>query len=210
MQANQGDKIFKELQGLKNNDYRDIEKLIKKYIDPKLTFGKFMTEFRAALLLKESTGLRGFKGISGFNSIKTQLYSGNGKKIRGGGAVVKQVKYYTSQLPINRGKNVTFTFINTSKPKLSKPSITLSSGNKKAYIKWKKIAGANGYEIYRATSKSGKYSKIKTITSGSTTSYTNSKLTSKKTYYYKMRAYKNVSGKKVYSSFSAVKYIKIK
>ena len=103
-----------------------------------------------------------------------------------------------------------FSSIVSAKPQLSTPSITLSSGSKKAYIKWKKIAGASGYEIYRATSRSGKYSKIKNITSASITSYTNSKLTSKKTYYYKMRAYKNVSGKKVYSSFSALKYIKIK
>ena len=73
VQTNQGDKIFKELQELKNNDYRDIEILIKKYIDPNLTFGKFMTEFRIALLLKQPTGLRGFKGVSGFNSIETPL-----------------------------------------------------------------------------------------------------------------------------------------
>ena len=103
-----------------------------------------------------------------------------------------------------------FSSIVSAKPQLSTPSITLSSGSKKAYIKWKKIAGASGYEIYRATSKNGTYSKIKTITSSSTTSYTNSKLNRKKTYYYKIRAYKNVSGKKVYSSYSSVKYIKTK
>ena len=103
-----------------------------------------------------------------------------------------------------------FSYIVSAKPQLSTPSITLSSGSKKAYIKWKKIAGASGYEIYRATSKNGTYSKIKTITSSSTTSYTNSKLIRKKTYYYKIRAYKNVSGKKVYSSYSSVKYIKTK
>ena len=540
VQTNQGDKIFKELQGLKNNDYRDIETLIKKYIDPNLTFGKFMTEFRSALLLKQSTGLRGFKGVSGFNSIKTPLYYGSGKYIRGGGAVVKEVNTSNFQIPRNKGSNVTFTLLGeneesnekpvingvsdktirvgesfdpregvsasdkedgdltskiqisgsvdttkegkytltysvvdsdnnkttavrnitvasdekpvingvsdktirvgesfdpregvsasdkedgdltskiqisgsvdttkegkytltysvvdsdnnkttavrnitvasdekpvingvsdktirvgesfdpregvsasdkedgdltskiqisgsvdttkegkytltysvvdsdnnkvsksavitviadkipstnlsaklnsynsikltwnkvsgingyeiyrstsktgkysliktitsasttsytntklttgktyyykirsykvsnnknlygnfssivSAKPQLSTPSITLSSGSKKAYIKWKKIAGASGYEIYRATSKNGTYSKIKTITSSSTTSYTNSKLIRKKTYYYKIRAYKNVSGKKVYSSYSSVKYIKTK
>ena len=94
--------------------------------------------------------------------------------------------------------------------KLSTPSISLSAGNKKVYIKWNKVTDASGYEIYRATSKSGKYSKVTTITKGSTVSYTNSKLASKKTYYYKIRAYKTINGKKVYSSYSTVKSIKTK
>ena len=94
--------------------------------------------------------------------------------------------------------------------KLSTPSIILSAGNKKVYIKWNKVTDASGYEIYRATSKSGKYSKVTTITKGSTISYTNSKLASKKTYYYKVRAYKTINGKKVYSSYSSVKSIKTK
>ena len=110
------------------------------------------------------------------------------------------------------GKKVysSYSSIVSAKPSLSKPSLYLSAGSKKAYIKWSKISGASGYEIYRASSKNGYYSKIKTITSGKTTSYTNSKLTRKKTYYYKVRAYRYVSGKKVYSSYSSIKYVKIK
>ena len=77
-------------------------------------------------------------------------------------------------------------------------------------MKWKKVSGANGYEIYRATTKNGKYTNIKTIKNNSTTSYINSKLASKKGYYYKVRAYINVNGKKVYSSYSSIKYIKTK
>ncbi|MEW9079162.1 DUF4430 domain-containing protein [Terrisporobacter glycolicus] len=96
----------------------------------------------------------------------------------------------------------------TTKP--STPSIKLSGGSKKIKVSWNKITNASGYEVYRATSKSGKYSKINTITKGSTLSYTNSKLTKKKTYYYKVRAYKTIDGNKVYSSFSSVKYTKVK
>ena len=103
-----------------------------------------------------------------------------------------------------------YSSVVSAKPSLSKPSLYLSAGSKKAYIKWSKISGASGYEIYRASSKKGYYSKVKTITSGKTTSYTNSKLTRKKTYYYKVRAYRYVSGKKVYSSYSSVKYVKVK
>ena len=94
--------------------------------------------------------------------------------------------------------------------KLSKPSVTLSSAYRKVYVKWKKVNDASGYEVYRASSKTGKYSKVKTITKGSTVSYMNSNLASKKKYYYKVRAFKVVSGKKVYSSYSDIKNIKTK
>ena len=96
----------------------------------------------------------------------------------------------------------------TTKP--STPSIKLRAGSKKIKVSWNKITNASGYEVYRSTSKSGKYSKINTITKGSTLSYTNSKLTKKKAYYYKVRSYKTIDGNKVYSSFSTVKYTKVK
>lgn len=92
----------------------------------------------------------------------------------------------------------------------SKPSIKLSAGTKQVKVSWKKIKGVNGYEVYRSTSRSGKYKKVKTIKKSSTTSYTNKKLKSNKKYYYKVRAYKTVKGKKVYSSYSSVKSTKTK
>jgi len=56
---------------------------------------------------------------------------------------------------------------------------------------------------------SGKYKTIKTITKGSTVKYTKSNLKKGTKYSFKMRAYKTVDGKKVYSSYSVVKTIKI-
>ena len=110
------------------------------------------------------------------------------------------------------GKKVysSYSSIVSAKPTLKTPSVKLTSGSRKATVKWGKVAGASGYEVYRATSKSGKYSKVKTVGSGSTTSYTNSSLTKNKTYYYKVRAYRTVKGKKVYSSYSTVKSVKVK
>lgn len=85
----------------------------------------------------------------------------------------------------------------------AKPVIKLSAGKKKATVTWNKISGANGYEVYRATSKNGKYTKAATVKAGKTT-YTDKKLKAKKTYYYKVRAYKTVKGKKVYTGSSSV------
>ncbi|WP_455537806.1 fibronectin type III domain-containing protein, partial [Terrisporobacter sp.] len=110
------------------------------------------------------------------------------------------------------GKKVygSYSSIVSAKPVLKTPGITLIAGSKKATVKWSKVSGSNGYEVYRATSKTGKYSKAKTVTKGSIVSYINSNLTKRKIYYYKVRAYKTVNGKKVYSSYSTVKSVKIK
>lgn len=52
-------------------------------------------------------------------------------------------------------------------------------------LTWSKVTGAQKYEIYRSTRKSSGYKKIKTTKSRS---YTNKKLTSGTTYYYKIKA----------------------
>ena len=51
----------------------------------------------------------------------------------------------------------------------------------------------------------GKYLKIKTITSGKTTSYTKKSLSSATKYTYKIKAYDKVGSKKVYSEYSSAK-----
>ena len=147
-----------------------------------------------------------YSAIKTVTSASTLSYTNTG--LTTGKTYYYKVRAYTT---INGSKVYgSYSSVVSAKPSLSKPSLYLSAGSKKAYIKWSKISGASGYEIYRASSKKGYYSKIKTITSGKTTSYTNSKLTRKKTYYYKVRAYRYVSGKKVYSSYSSVKYVKVK
>ena len=80
-----------------------------------------------------------------------------------------------------------------------------SNDNKKSItLKWKKVSGVSGYQIYRATSKNGTYKKIKTIKKKSTTSYTDKKdIKLGKLYYYKIRAYKNKSNKKEYGQYSS-------
>ena len=60
------------------------------------------------------------------------------------------------------------------------------------------------------TGKNGTYKKVKDIKSGKTTKYTKKSLKAGKTYYFKIRAYKTVSGKNVYSSYSKVKTAKVK
>ena len=68
----------------------------------------------------------------------------------------------------------------------AQPVVKVSSASASAIkISWKSISGADGYTVYRATSQSGTYSKVTTITS---TSYTDKNITPGKTYYYKVIA----------------------
>ena len=150
---------------------------------------------------------------TGTYSLNKTVTSGSTLSYSNTGLTTGKTYYYkVRSYKLVDGKKVysNYSDIVSASPKLFTPSVTLSKGTKKATVKWKKISGASGYEIYRSNSKSGTYSKVKSISRGSTTSYTNSGLTSKKGYYYKIRAYKTVNGKKVYSSYSSIKSIKVK
>lgn len=81
-----------------------------------------------------------------------------------------------------------------------------SSG--KVNLAWKTVSGASGYQVYRSTSKSSGFSAVKT-TSKATRTWKNSGLSRGKTYYYKVRAFRTVKGKKIYGSFSSVKKVTV-
>lgn len=89
-----------------------------------------------------------------------------------------------------------------------KATVSKLTSTKKATLKvtWKKDTKATGYQVVIAKNKkftSGKKSAI--IAKNKTTSKTFTKLTKGKKYYAKVRAYKTISGKKVYGAYSAVK-----
>lgn len=87
----------------------------------------------------------------------------------------------------------------------SKPSnvkAAKSSGGK-AVISWKKVSGAEGYEVYMATSKSGEYKLMKTLKGSSKVKLTVS-VAAGKTYYFKVRSYKTVDGRLLYSDDSNI------
>lgn len=87
---------------------------------------------------------------------------------------------------------------------LKATSVTVKAAKRAAKISYQKVSGASGYEIYMKAS-GGKYTLIKTT---SKLSYTKKPLVKGKKYVFKVRAYKSVNGKKVYSSFSKVKSIR--
>ena len=98
---------------------------------------------------------------------------------------------------------------------VKKTTVKLSStaSKKKIKLSWKKSKGnkVDAYEVYRKTSKSGKYTKVFTTKKPVSLSWTNSKkLKSGKTYYYKVRGVRTVDGNKYYTKWSNITSKKIK
>lgn len=91
---------------------------------------------------------------------------------------------------------------NTETVKPKKTSIKkLSKGKKKFTVTWAKVSGVKGYQIqYSSDKKLKKNNKSVTVTKQKTTKATVKKLKSKKKYYVRVRTYKTVNGKKIYSS----------
>ena len=79
-----------------------------------------------------------------------------------------------------------------------------SASYDKLRLSWEPLSGVDGYQIYRATSKSGKYAKIATVKGASSATYTDTGRTCGTRYYYKLRAYKKIGGKTVSSKYSAI------
>lgn len=96
-------------------------------------------------------------------------------------------------------------------PPLKVSSITAKSASYNSIqLNWKKVNNADGYEVYRATSKNGTYKRMKLIQKGSTVKYKSTKLKFNKKYYYKVRAYKKAVGTTVYAPYSKVVSAKTK
>ena len=94
----------------------------------------------------------------------------------------------------------------STKLKATKMDLTkvASYSYNKIKLTWEPLSGVDGYQIYRATTKTGTYTKVTTITDPTRSTYINGSRTCGKTYYYKIRAYKKMNGKTVYSKYSSI------
>lgn len=93
---------------------------------------------------------------------------------------------------------------------LKNPVITLQAQKgRKVKISWNKVPGADGYSIYLYDSSKKKYTKLITRNS-KVKSVLHKGLKAGKTNSYRIRAYRKVNGKVIYSSYSAVKKVRVK
>ena len=85
-------------------------------------------------------------------------------------------------------------------------SFKVKAGKKKATLTWRKVKGAAGYTVYYKTKAKGAWKKLKSVKG---TSYTKTKLKSKTTYYFTVKAYKKYKSGTATSSFQSKK-VKVK
>lgn len=165
-----------------------------------------------------------FIGNVSISAIKTQIYN---KK-----ALTPSIKITYSGQVLQESVDYTVSYSNNTKPGKAVCTVTgigkysgsvkvyfyiapqkqtikylKSSKSKTATVKFQKVYGQSGVQICYSTNSKFKNAKFSTSTS---TSKTISKLTGKKTYYFKIRSYKTINGKKVYGPYSSVKKLKIK
>ncbi|MDO5292185.1 MAG: PQQ-binding-like beta-propeller repeat protein [bacterium] len=150
-----------------------------------------------------------YKKIKTITNKKTVSYTDSYKIKTGTKYYYKVVAYKKSG---TKTVNAKASNIKSGKAILSTTKITKAkaSSRSKVSLTWKKVSYASGYEIYQATKKNGTYKKVATINKGKTTNKTITKLKKNKAYYYKVRAYRVVNKKKVYSNFSGIKSVKTK
>lgn len=82
---------------------------------------------------------------------------------------------------------------------------TVKSGNidyQTIRLSWKRAKSADGYQIYRASSRNGSYKLVKTIKKGRKGSWTDPSRKPGKRYHYKMRSYRVYKKKRYYSERS--------
>ena len=82
----------------------------------------------------------------------------------------------------------------------ARPSVKITTSNGDPKLTWNAVTGASQYEVYRATSKNGSYTKMFTT---SNLSYTNTSAKAGTTYYYKVKAVSKVKST-ANSAFSTV------
>ncbi len=123
------------------------------------------------------------------------------------------VKYTFKVVPCYKDGNTTVTgfYSKTASvytlKKLATPKVSKVNA-KKVKVSWTNIYGESGYQISRSTKKTG----TNIVSTYSTTSGKTKTLsvTKGKKYYYKVRAYKTVDGKKIYGPWSNVKAYTLK
>ena len=98
-------------------------------------------------------------------------------------------------------------YTSIAKPKLNSAK---STSKKKIKASWSKVSGASGYQVMWSTYKNfSKNYKTKSVKS-KYLSKTVTAAQSKKIYYVRVRVYKTINGKKVYSQWSSTKKVKTK
>jgi Leucine-rich repeat (LRR) protein/fibronectin type 3 domain-containing protein len=125
------------------------------------------------------------------------------------GLTHKKTYYYKVRAYRLAGKTKVFSSysgIVTAKPILGTPANVkaVRTPDVSIKVKWDAVSGADGYDVYRAESKTGEFVLIGSVTGRTKTLYNDTDAKDNRTYYYQVKAYLMAGGKKQQSPFSKI------
>lgn len=137
--------------------------------------------------IKRSTSLNGtykrIADVKGKNSIKYVDESVQGGKRY----------YYAVETIVKKGNVKNYSGNSKVVSAINMKQVTVDSMQVQTaglQLTWKKVSGANGYQIMRSDSAKGPFKEVTKIRGGSVTSYTDTQIKTGERYYYKIRALK--------------------
>ena len=145
-------------------------------------------------VFKTSNGKKFASGTISYNTNSTSVYNINNSMIYTGR--VRAFMIYNGQKYYGAWSDVAYFF--------TQPRITsIGVSNKKLTVKWGKVSGATGYDVYVSTKPTSGYRKVKSVSkkvsSVTITKFRSKKISSSKTYYVYIATKKKTS-KKTYTS----------
>ena len=192
-----------------NSSYSSLAGATANLARPSVTAKNDAKTGKVVLSWKKIAGASGYKVYrstaenSGYSAIKV-IKSGSTTTYTDTGAKAG-IKYYYKVMATHSvsSANSAYSTVDSRMADLPYPVVSISndSDTGKPVLSWKKISGASGYKVYRATSKTGSYKAIKYIKNGTTVTYTDTGAVAGSKYYYKVYAVceKNTGGNSAYS-----------
>ena len=123
----------------------------------------------------------------------------NNKKIGTATVVIKGKGSYVGE------KTASFNIV----PK-AVTGLKLKAGKKQLAVSWKKVSGVTGYQLEYSLKKNFSSPKQVSVSKATTVKKTLKNLKKGKTYYVRIRAYKDVNGQTYWSAWSAAKKAEVK
>ncbi|WP_414049117.1 hypothetical protein [Macrococcus animalis] len=109
-QASNHDEVYKAILDYQGTPYEALQNAIHKYVDPTKSVGQFMTDFRVALVKKDTSGKYSLGHESEFQNLKTLYADRVPAQLRPQGSVAIKVNDLSKfNVPANKGKNITYT-----------------------------------------------------------------------------------------------------
>jgi len=147
--------------------------------------------------------------------VKVGAVAGNVTSFTNTGLKTGETYYYAVKSYVQTVGKTVYSDLSAEVSVMPKPLTTAkvsakSAAYNKLTVSWSKVKGSEsngyvtGYLVYRSTKSDSGFKQVADITSGKTVKYTDKNVTCGTTYYYKIRPYCMVKGKRIYAAYSTV------